>query len=113
MRNADQTSQAGWVAYVHWDETVVIKTTGEPKPTRFAQMRPATPKEIAFEVAGRVERDARLAKIAFYDARPDVQDARAVRDAIEFMDCGDGLVDRLTPPEWAELRRRLTSSEPK
>jgi hypothetical protein len=111
MKSADRTSQAGWIAYVRFDETVAIKTADEPKPTRFAEMRPATQKEIAFEVAARAERDAHRARLAAYDARPDVQDARAVRDAIEFMDCGDGLVDRLAPAEWAELRRRLATPE--
>jgi hypothetical protein len=44
---------------------------------------------------------------AAFAARQDVKDAQAVRAAIELLEPGDGLIDRLSPDEWAAFAKDL------
>jgi hypothetical protein len=69
----------------------------------------ATADEIDWAEKDEQDSNRNIQKIHNFTARPDYKDATAIRGIIEFMEPGDGILDRLTPAEWAELRRRLTA----
>ena len=100
-----------WLAYERtWsgEEHTIIKKSDERHPSGGFQLRgPATPEEIKCELKKRSEVEKNRILTQEYDERQDVKDARSIRDIIEWMAVGDGVVDRLTPAEWAEFRRRL------
>jgi hypothetical protein len=106
-----QEVKAEWVTY-EWqfvdppDTTTKLSTQPAPRIGVW-KARPATDAEIAEEVAKRLERDAQQQKLAQFEARQDYTDAKAIVSTIEWMTPGNHPLDRLTPEEWAELRRRL------
>lgn len=96
-----------WVTYYRHGGASVTRPASEAKPRNFPLTRAATKEEIEEVQAERHQlQETRDAQAAF-NARQDVIDAKFIASAIEFMEIGDGLVDRLSPSEWAELRRRL------
>ena len=97
-----------WIAYVRIRGTVEIRLDSEMRPTNVRAIRPATEEEIQGERERRAKRERDISLRKAFDDRQDVKDARVVCGAIEFMEIGDGLIDRLTPSEWAELRRKLS-----
>ena len=96
-----------WIAYEGIRGTK-IRLDGEPRPMNVRSQRPANRREIIDEIERRADREAVSTYERIFNERQDVKDARAVSYAIEWMDQGEGLVDRLTPAKWAELRKRLT-----
>jgi len=77
-------------------------------PTRNGWVpRLATESEIAEEVARRLERDAERKRIEEFQARPEYRDAVAIAKLLEWVTPETHPLDRLTPAEWAEFRKRL------
>lgn len=103
-----------WLAYERYgngtDNYFTIKLESEPVDGRCpVSVRDATREEIAQEKAIRAERVARRSIQAKFEERQDYQDAKAVNSILEWMEPDNHPLDRLTPAEWAELRRRLTA----
>jgi hypothetical protein len=96
-----------WTVYEMFKREPLIRHNGEVAPRRFSSYRAATQDEIDAELERRARCAADKAGREAFAARQDVMDAQAVRSSIEFMEPGDGLVDRLSPEEWAALRKRL------
>ena len=90
--------------------TVITQPESEKAPRMGGWVpRPATKREIKTEIAKRKEKDiARKAQV-YFEARQDYKDAKAIHDTLEFMGVDGHPLDRLTPAEWSELRRRLTA----
>lgn len=99
----------GWTVYEHsGDIGTSIRADGELAPLyRALNVRPATDAEITAEVARRLERDEVFKRHSAFRARPDYQDADAIRSAIELIELDDHLLDRLTPEEWRALRIKI------
>ena len=82
------------------------------------QSRPATTEEIKVEIARREEalRQEKIRRDTHNQLEREFQADRTFGDAAEIasiinpeqMDYSDHPLDRLSPAEWAELRRRLT-----
>ena len=102
-----------WLAYKReWSgvASVIIKKADERIPSGGFLLRgPATQEEIKEEVQKRLNAESNRILTKEYEERQDVKDARSIRDIIEVMVVVDGIVDRLTSAEWAELRKRLTA----
>jgi hypothetical protein len=102
-----------WLTYEReWSGTTTQVTclSTEKRPTGFGlPPRPATKLEIRVAIAHRLERGRRIKARAKFEARQDYKDAEDIRQLLEFMDHTNHPLDRLTPAEWAELRRRLTA----
>jgi hypothetical protein len=99
-----------WVAYEReWgrNHTLAIKRSDEPSPIKHHLRGPATAEEIACEITRRAEKKAESDMLAAFQARQDFKDAVAIRAMIEWISPSDHCLDKLTPAEWAELRRRL------
>ena len=81
--------------------------------------RPATQEEVQAEIDRREEllrkertrRDEHNRHEREFESRQDYRDAAEIASIIsaERMDYSDHPLDRLTPAEWAELRRRITA----
>jgi hypothetical protein len=102
-----------WLTYEReWSGSVmrVTQLSTEPRPrTGFSQPpRPATKVEITEEKAKRAKREQDRVLRAKFEERQDYKDAKAIHDILEWMEPNSHPLDRLTPAEWAELRRRLT-----
>ncbi len=67
----------------------------------------ATPEMIAAHETKRRAREAEDAKRHAFHARPDYKDASAIEHLLSEMNPDNHPLDRLTPAEWAALRRRL------
>jgi len=103
-----------WLAYGRYgngtDIYFTIQLESEPVSGRAAvSVRDATPQEIAKEKERRDAKQKVLDDRRKFEARQDYQDAQAIRDILEWMEPDNHPLDRLTPAEWAELRRRLTA----
>jgi hypothetical protein len=107
MKGSSVTQQV-WVAHVLARGSKVIRMEGETRPPNVNETRLATEEEIQGERERRANRERDISLRKAFDERQDVKDARMVCGAIEFMEIGDGLIDRLTPAEWADLRRKLS-----
>lgn len=102
-------SNAEWVTYYrHKGGAVVTRLMSEPRPKNFPLAGPATKEEIDTEVLRRESLLKNEEDRAAFEARQDVKDAKFISSAIEFMEPGDGLVDRMTPDQWAALRKLLS-----
>jgi hypothetical protein len=89
------------------EPTRIIRPVTEPQPKYFTYAGPATPEEIRAEKKKRAA-DAKEARVlAEFRARPEYQDAQAIRNALEWMTPTDNRLDCLTPAEWAKLRKKL------
>ena len=100
---------AEWLTYERYGKQSFTRTADEPPMRNGWVPRPATEIEIADEVARRIERDTERKMKADFEARQDYQDARTIANILEWITPADHPLDRLTPAEWAELRRRLTA----
>jgi hypothetical protein len=69
----------------------------------------ATPEMIAEHTAKANAQKDKEAKTNAFHERPDYADASAIAWRLSQMNPEDHPLDRLTPAEWAELRRRLTA----
>ena len=96
-----------WTVYDMFSGDSQIRAKDERAPKGFRDRRTATTDEIDAEQARRAISAAANAARAAFAARQDVKDAQAVRSMIELMEPGDKLIDRLSPDEWAALRKRL------
>jgi hypothetical protein len=67
----------------------------------------ATPEMIAAHRAKQTAREEEEAKLKAFHARPDYQDASTIAYTLSRMNPDNHPLDRLTPEEWAQLRRRL------
>lgn len=103
-----------WLAYGRWgsgsDLHFTIKLESERLSGKAAStVRAATPEEIAAEKASRAERQKQCEIQEKFKARLDYQDAKAIASILEWIEPNDHPLDRLTPAEWAKLRRKLTA----
>jgi hypothetical protein len=98
----------GWTTYFRRDIAIVF-ADGEVIPTEFRHLkeRPATEAEIAKEVAKRQEREEKSRRREEFHARPDWDDADAIRAVIEMMEYDNHPLDNLTPEEWRALRIKI------
>jgi hypothetical protein len=102
-----------WLAYGRYGNNGTslhfrIKLESEPVIGRTPiVIRDATPEEIATEEAIREKRENDHRLREEFKARQDYQDAMAIGSILEWMTPINHPLDRLTPAEWAELRRRL------
>jgi len=102
-----------WLTYEREWSNHAAKVTclsTEPRPTGFGlPPRPATKDEITAEKKKRAEMLSERILRAKFEERQDYKDAKAVNSIMEWMGPNNHPLDRLTPAEWAELRRRLTA----
>jgi hypothetical protein len=102
-----------WLAYERYgrgaDSYFTIQLDSEPTYGPAAvSVRDATLEEIADEKAKRAEKVQSRIIRAKFEERQDYKDAKAVNSILEWMEPNNHPLDRLTPAEWAELRKRLT-----
>ena len=88
-------------------ERTITQLKSERQPTSFHKCRPATPEEIEIEQRKRAEEKQRRDEQSAFESRQDYQDARAIRQILEWMTIKDNPLSRLTPEEWKALRRKL------
>jgi hypothetical protein len=88
---------------------VSVVRASERQPRYCGQPRPATEQEIAGELQRRAEKAQEDQRRREFEARSDYQDAKAIRDSLEWiaLDSHD-VLNRMTPVEWHKLRERLT-----
>jgi hypothetical protein len=104
MRNEQKGVVVAWVTFELRRENRT-QMFGEPRPPRYLCARSATPVEIELELEKRKRDAARKVAADAFNARPEVIAARAIKASLEL---GlEGIIDRLTPAEWASLRARL------
>lgn len=99
-----------WVAlerYGRRSEIVVSILTEVEADGKFT--RPATPEEIKVEIENREERQKERDATKLFQSRQDYHDAMTVRDILEHQEYDRNILDRLTPEQWSELRKRLES----
>ncbi len=100
-----------WLTYEReWsgETSSVTCLSTEKRPTGFGlPPRPATETEIKEEIAKREKREEERKERAAFEARQDYKDAEDIRQLLELMNFDNHPLDRLTPAEWAELRKRL------
>jgi len=89
------------------EPTKIIRPVTEPQPKYFTYTGPATPEEIKQEKKRRAADTKEKQVLAGFQARPEYRDAQAIRNALEWMTPVDNPLDKLTPAEWAKLRKKL------
>ena len=108
-----------WTGVLHTVSKVGAKrfsvgSTWYSKETGFAvvsgssyHMIPATPEMIAKHRAKQTAAQEAEDTLKAFHARPDYRDASAIHFLLDQMSPGEHPLDKLTPAEWAEFRRKL------
>lgn len=101
-----------WVTWHTWQRVRtghrVTKLETERQPTGYTDYWPATKEEIAVEVKRRSDKQKDAKRREQFESRQDYKDAQAIRAALEWISVDNhGVLDSLTPMEWAVLRGRL------
>jgi hypothetical protein len=100
-----------WLTYEReWSGgfSTVTRMDTEKRPTGFGlPPRRATQNEITQEKKKRADQQEYSRLACEFRARQDYRNAEYIRSTIECMDHTKHPLDRLTPAEWAELRRKL------
>lgn len=100
---------AEWLTYERNGRSLITKLATEPPVRNGWKPRPASKEEIATEVRDRTNKGYELADRKRREARQDYQDAQAIKAMLEWECDKADFLNRLTPQEWSDLRKRLES----
>jgi len=89
-------------------KTVMLGLGFVPRPATQNEIEAAIQKETEEINAYAAKREKEHAARQNFAERQDYQDAAAISSVLDDMDVDKHPLDRLTPSEWAELRRRLS-----
>ena len=102
-----------WITYFRThhstgNEVTMVRLQGEKIPHQSSwQHRPATEQEIGTERAKRAKQDRDQAILVAFQSRPEYIAASEIRNRLEFITPDNHPLDKLSPDEWEQLRKKL------